>query len=77
MGSNGCQRCLIFYVDGRESTRFNGAAFRDEVPMYMIANLAVGGSWGGDPDRTTPFPAEMQIEHIRAYKPADGSEPSP
>jgi beta-glucanase (GH16 family) len=37
-------------------------------PFYIIANLAVGGSWPGDPDKTTPFPGVLQIDFIRAYK---------
>ena len=36
-------------------------------PMYMLANLAVGGSWGGNADASTPIPAQMQIDYIRAY----------
>jgi beta-glucanase (GH16 family) len=36
-------------------------------PMYLLANLAVGGKWPGDPDPSTRFPAEMQIDYIRAY----------
>jgi serralysin len=35
--------------------------------MYLLANLAVGGNWPGSPDNTTPFPAEMKIDYIRAY----------
>jgi beta-glucanase (GH16 family) len=37
------------------------------VPMYMLANLAVGGYWPGDPNGTTPFPANMLIDYVRAY----------
>jgi beta-glucanase (GH16 family) len=37
------------------------------TPMYMLANLAVGGRWGGDPDGSTHFPAVMEIDFIRAY----------
>lgn len=37
------------------------------VPMYMLANLAVGGYWPGDPNSSTLFPATMQINYIRAY----------
>jgi Ca2+-binding RTX toxin-like protein len=33
----------------------------------MIANLAVGGNWPGNADSTTPFPANMNIDYIRAY----------
>jgi beta-glucanase (GH16 family) len=40
-------------------------------PMYMLANLAVGGAWPGDPDASTPFPATMAIDHIRAYQFSD------
>jgi hypothetical protein len=44
--------------------------------MYMIANLAVGGHWPGMVNWTTPFPAEMKIDYIRAY--ADkGAAPAP
>jgi len=37
------------------------------TPMYILANLAVGGRWGGDPDSSTHFPAIMEIDYIRAY----------
>jgi beta-glucanase (GH16 family) len=38
------------------------------TPMYLLANLAVGASWPGYPDPTTPFPSYMKIDWIRAYK---------
>ncbi|MEM0951482.1 MAG: glycoside hydrolase family 16 protein [Cyanobacteria bacterium P01_H01_bin.74] len=37
-------------------------------PLMMIANLAVGGNWPGDPDETTVFPAVMQIKHIKVWQ---------
>jgi beta-glucanase (GH16 family) len=37
------------------------------VPMYMLANLAAGGYWPGDPDSSTVFPANMLINYVRAY----------
>jgi len=37
-------------------------------PMYMVANLAVGGVWPGSPDASTTFPARMTIDYIRAYR---------
>jgi beta-glucanase (GH16 family) len=37
-------------------------------PMYMVANLAVGGDWPGAPDKTTVFPATLSIDFIRAYR---------
>ncbi len=37
------------------------------MPMYLQANLAVGGTWPGSPDASTKFPAEMKIDFIRAW----------
>jgi beta-glucanase (GH16 family) len=39
--------------------------------MYLLANLAVGGTWPGDPDASTPFPASMIIDHIRVWQFSD------
>lgn len=36
-------------------------------PMYMLLNLAVGGSWAGNPDRNTPFPASLLVDRVRAF----------
>lgn len=38
-------------------------------PMYLIVNLAVGGTWTGSPDATTPFPAQFEIDRIRVFVP--------
>jgi beta-glucanase (GH16 family) len=35
---------------------------------YMIANLAIGGTAGGDPS-TTVFPARLEIDYIRVFQP--------
>ena len=39
-----------------------------DAPMYMIANLGVGGKWPGSPDNTTMFPASYEIDWIAAYR---------
>jgi beta-glucanase (GH16 family) len=36
-------------------------------PFYLIMNLAVGGDWPGNPDATTPNPAEILVDWVRAY----------
>lgn len=54
---------IVWYVDGRETYR--QANFSD-VPMYVLLNLAVGG-WAGCPNASTPFPAEMLVDYVRAY----------
>ncbi|MBD2748108.1 hypothetical protein IC232_15535 [Microvirga sp. BT688] len=38
-----------------------------DEPMYLLASLTVGGNWPGAPDETTQFPAEFQIDYIRAW----------
>lgn len=36
-------------------------------PHYIIANLAIGGTVGGDPSNTE-FPAKFEIDYIRIYQ---------
>ena len=58
---------IVFYVDNKEVARQPTPT--DMIkPMYMLANLAVGGNWPGDPDSSTRFPATFTIDYIRAYK---------
>ena len=40
-----------------------------KVPMYFIANLAVGG-WAGAPDATTSWPAEYKIDSVHIWQDA-------
>lgn len=55
-----------WYLDG--NLVFSAATPADlNKPMYLLANLAVGGNWPGSPDGTTPWPAEMRVDHIKAY----------
>jgi beta-glucanase (GH16 family) len=58
---------IVWYVDGHEVKRQPTPADMDK-PMYMLANLAVGGGWPGDPDDTTNWPARYDIDYIRAYR---------
>ena len=55
---------ITWYYDGQPT--FQAATPADlNTPMYLIANLAVGGAWAGDPDGTNP--AQMTIDYIRGY----------
>jgi beta-glucanase (GH16 family) len=56
----------IWYVDGKERARTSEGIPHE--PMYLLANLAVGGDWPGMPDDKTPFPSFMDIDYIRVYK---------
>lgn len=58
---------MLFYIDGTPSYRIIG----ENVPrenMYLILNLAIGGIWPGAPDATTPRPASISIDYVRAYQ---------
>jgi beta-glucanase (GH16 family) len=35
--------------------------------QFFILNLAVGGNWPGNPDKTTLFPAEALVDYVRVY----------
>jgi beta-glucanase (GH16 family)/uncharacterized membrane protein len=62
---------LDFYIDGVRRLRIT-----DHVPrpnavfsgMYLLANLAVGGSWPGAPNSETVFPAVFEVDYIRAWR---------
>jgi beta-glucanase (GH16 family) len=45
-------------------------------PFYLVMNLAVGGKFPGNPDRTTPFPAEMVVDYVRVYDKVGGYGPA-
>ena len=62
---------ITWYVDKVEI--FHTATPTDmHKPMYMIANLALGG-WGGAID-AAGLPAEMKIDYIHAYSLASAGE---
>jgi beta-glucanase (GH16 family)/uncharacterized protein (DUF2141 family) len=68
--SLGYHTYAVFWTPTTITWYFDGAAIATtatpadmDTPMYMIANLAVDS----DVDSTTPFPAQMNIDYIRAY----------
>ncbi|WP_394830445.1 glycoside hydrolase family 16 protein [Pendulispora rubella] len=64
---------IRFYVDDvLYSTRTPadvppGRAWAFDHPFYILLNVAVGGTWPGDPDEATHFPQTMQVDWVRAY----------
>jgi beta-glucanase (GH16 family) len=47
---------------------FNGYVWPfDTGSNFIIINLAVGGSWPGSPDSTTPFPSQVLVDYVRIY----------
>jgi beta-glucanase (GH16 family) len=58
---------IEWFVDGAPvATRSTPADMNK--PMFLLANLAVGGAWPGAPDTSTRFPAALSIRYIRAYQ---------
>ncbi len=39
-----------------------------DQPFHLVMNVAVGGKFGGNPDKTTVFPVEMVVDHVRVYE---------
>lgn len=67
---------ITFYIDDRLTASEPTPADMHQ-PMYVIANLAIGGKWPGDPNGETRFPATMDIDYIRAWSVAGKPVPAP
>ena len=65
---------MEFYVDGKKThtiIREPGSDWTKwpfDQEYYLIMNLAVGGGFGGDIDDSV-FPANIQIDYARVYRP--------
>jgi beta-glucanase (GH16 family) len=55
---------IVWFVDGVKRHELAGKSPKE--PMYLLANMAVGG-YAGSPDATA-FPASFDIDYIRAYE---------
>lgn len=58
---------ITWYFDRRPVKTFSKTALIPHKPMYVIANLAVGG-WVSSPDQNTHFPAEMLVDYVRVWQ---------
>lgn len=64
---------IRFYVDGnlyRTLTPTDlpaGTAWAYDHPFFILLNVAVGGDWPGNPDKTTVFPQAMLVDYVRVY----------
>ena len=63
-----------WYVDGQLYHQVTaadlpaGAKWVFDHPFFVLLNLAVGGSWPGDPDASTSFPQRMLVDYVRVYR---------
>jgi beta-glucanase (GH16 family) len=55
------------YFEGNIANNINST---DEfhAPFFILLNFAVGGSWPGNPNSTTPFPDTMYVDYVRVYQ---------
>jgi beta-glucanase (GH16 family) len=58
---------IVWYVDRVPRWRFTDSRVIPDEPMYLVANLAVGGDWPGVPDATTPFPSNYLVDYVRVW----------
>jgi beta-glucanase (GH16 family) len=65
---------IRFYCDGTlYKTRTPadlpaGTTWVYDHPFFILLNVAVGGSWPGNPDATTVWPQTMQVDYVRVYQ---------
>jgi beta-glucanase (GH16 family) len=57
---------IVFSIDGREV--FRGTANIPDKPMYMLINLAFGGSWAGPVTADTQFPSRLDVAYVRVFQ---------
>lgn len=67
------EESITFYVDDVEVYVFNPPVKNEDTwpfnkPFYLLANLAVGGNFGGPEIDDTIFPQEYIIDYIKVYK---------
>jgi beta-glucanase (GH16 family) len=55
------------YHSVRASRRPPGSAWPYDQPFFMLLNLAVGGTFGGPPDDSTPFPGTLAADWVRVF----------
>lgn len=62
-GVDWTREAITYYFDGREIGKLKTPSDASK-PMYLLANLAVGGKWPGSATGDT---GRMKIDYIRAY----------
>jgi len=43
-----------------------------DQPFYLIMNVAIGGQFPGNPDKSTTLPVQMQVDYVRVYDKVGG-----
>ncbi|CAK7271758.1 hypothetical protein SEPCBS57363_004786 [Sporothrix epigloea] len=68
---------ITFYMDGNQFGQVTGSGLNDEnswnalchSPLFFILNVAVGGSWPGDPNSSTEggYGSMMEVAYVAVY----------
>jgi len=64
---------LDFQVDGQTyytatpASLPAGTKWVFDHPFFLILNIAIGGEWPRNPDKTTEFPQVMLVDYVRVY----------
>jgi beta-glucanase (GH16 family) len=64
---------IRMFLDGQQYLTFNksdvgAASYPFNNPFFMILNVAVGGDFDGNPDASTTFPQQMEVDYVRHYQ---------
>ncbi|MVN75098.1 family 16 glycosylhydrolase [Hymenobacter sp. HMF4947] len=62
---------MQFFVDGAKYYTFtssDASPYPFNNPFFMVLNVAVGGNFLGNPDASTVFPQQMQVDYVRYYQ---------
>jgi LysM repeat protein len=62
---------MEFYVDGQVVHKVGvqpGKSWPFNSPNFILLNLAIGGTWPGNPDGSTTFPKHMIVDYVRVYQ---------
>ena len=60
---------INFYVDDvLYESRTPSGSWPFNQNFYIILNLAVGGTWPGNPNSSTKFPQQFTIDYVRVYE---------
>jgi beta-glucanase (GH16 family) len=68
---------MQFYIDNplqpyyiaTTSNLPSGDTWAFNAQIFLLANVAVGGTLGGTPSGSTPNPAKMMLDYVRQYQP--------
>jgi beta-glucanase (GH16 family) len=69
---------IVWSLDG---TPYHHVSSRDvaprewvfEQPFYLLLNLAVGGTFGGDVPNSTTFPQALRVDYVRVFEAVSAS----